>query len=129
MKKLITICLAVTMILAVSGAAQAGYAYDQDVTPDVIFGDGNANGSFTVNDDAATSNIELGLRAKLRFDATGQPDNIFNSNGDGTYTFVAGAPTGGAGWKGWRRSAWPSSASGPSRPSTSGCGRGWRRWT
>ena len=91
MKTLMTICAVVTMILAVSGVAQAVVAFDQNVTPDVIFGDGNDNGSFTVDTD---SGIEVGLRAKLRHDATGQPQNIFNSNGDGTYTFQAGvAPT------------------------------------
>ena len=38
--------------------------------------------------------IELGLRAKLRHNASGLPENTFNSNGDGTYTFDAGvAPT------------------------------------
>ncbi|MHC4290437.1 MAG: PEP-CTERM sorting domain-containing protein [Planctomycetota bacterium] len=91
MKKVITICAVVTMILAVNGAAQAAISYDQDVTPNVIFGDGNANGSFTVD---RTNGVELGLRAKLRYDATGLPQNTFNSNGNGTYTFQAGiAPT------------------------------------
>ena len=91
MKKVVTICAVVTMFLAAGGAAQAAISYDQDVTPNVIFGDGNANGSFTVDQ---ANGVELGLRAKLRHDATGQPQNTFNSNGDGTYTFNAGvAPT------------------------------------
>jgi hypothetical protein len=65
--------------------------YDQNVTTSVIFGDGNDNGSFTVDRSAG---VELGLRAKLRFNALGQPENTFNSNGDGTYSFEAGvAPT------------------------------------
>lgn len=65
--------------------------YDQNVTPDVIFGDGNANGAFTVD---RNNGVELGLRAKLRFNASGNPENTFNSNGDGSYTFNAGvAPT------------------------------------
>lgn len=74
-----------------SYTTNAALIYDADVTPDVIFGSGNANGSFTVDQN---NYVELGLRAKLRHDATGQPQNIFNSNGDGTYSFDAGvAPT------------------------------------
>lgn len=73
------------------GSASAVIMFDQDVTPDVIFGSGNANGFFTVD---VNTGIEVGLRAKLRHDATGAPQNIFNSNGDGTYSFDAGvAPT------------------------------------
>ncbi|KAA5545512.1 PEP-CTERM sorting domain-containing protein [Roseiconus nitratireducens] len=73
--------------------ANAGnIVYDADVTPDVIFGAGNANGAWTINQ---MGGVELGLRAKLRFDATNQPQNIFNSNGAGTYTFLSGQPTGG----------------------------------
>jgi len=75
----------------ISSTASAALLYDQNVTPEVIFGSGNINGSFTVDQ---SNNAELGLRAKLRYDATGQPQNIFNSNGDGTYSFDAGvAPT------------------------------------
>lgn len=66
-------------------------SFDQNVTPDAIFGTGNANGSWTVD---RASGIELGLRAKLRYNASGLPENTFNSNGDGTYSFAAGvAPT------------------------------------
>ena len=67
-------------------------ACDQDVTNAAIFGSGNDNGSFTVH---RTDGLEIGLRGKLRFDATNSPANVFNSNGDGTYTFEAGHPTGG----------------------------------
>jgi len=79
----------------ISQSATAAVMYDQLVTPDVIFGSGNANGSFTVDKSDEVKNgvsngVELGLRGKLRFDATGQPQNIFNSNGDGTYSFDAG---------------------------------------
>ncbi len=78
-------------VFALASQTQAVTQFDQNVTPDVIFGDGNTNGSFTTD---RANGIELGLRAKLRHDATGQPQNIFNSNGDGTYTFQAGvAPT------------------------------------
>jgi hypothetical protein len=69
--------------------ANAVVLYDQDVTNEVIFGSGNANGSFTVD---RQNGIELGLRAKLRFDENNNPQNTFNSNGDGTYTFPAGTP-------------------------------------
>lgn len=68
----------------------AAIEYDQSVTPAVIFGSGNANGSFTTD---RQNNIELGLRGKLRFDQNDQPQNIFNSNGDGSYTFSAGTPS------------------------------------
>lgn len=79
------------LFLGASLAAHSAVLFDQNVTPGVIFGSGNANGSFTVE---TASGVELGLRAKLRHDATGQPQNIFNSNGDGTYSFAAGvAPT------------------------------------
>ncbi len=69
--------------------AQAQLLYDQNVTPDVIFGSGNANGAFTVDQQ---NGIELGLRGKLRFNAANNPENTFNSNGDGTYGFAAGTP-------------------------------------
>jgi hypothetical protein len=75
----------------ISHSATAGIMFDQDVTPDVIFGSGNANGSFTVDQN---NGVELGLRGKLRHNAAGAPENTFNSNGDGTYSFAAGvAPT------------------------------------
>lgn len=74
-----------------SAPASAAIIFDQDVTNDVIFGSGNANGSFTIDQD---NGVELGLRGKLRHNAGGSPENTFNSNGDGTYSFDAGvAPT------------------------------------
>lgn len=78
--------------LAISGAAQAAPLFDQNVTNAVIFGSGNANGGFTV---IREQGVELGLRAKLRFDENDSPQNTFNSNGDGTYSFSAGTPTNG----------------------------------
>lgn len=88
MKHLMTLCL----VLVMSGTSAFGLLYDRNIYPDVIFGNGNANGSWTVGRDYGV--VELGLRAKLRFDENGQPQNTFNSNGDGTYTFNAGiAPT------------------------------------
>ena len=60
-----------------------------NVTPDVIFGSGNSNGGFTTSTQADSDGnlVELGLRAKLRFDENNAPQNEFNANGDGTYTF------------------------------------------
>jgi len=69
--------------------------FDQSVTPDVIFGSGNLNGSFTT---ATSGGVELGLRGKLRFDASNLPQNTFNSGGDGSYCFIAGAAPSGFGW-------------------------------
>jgi len=82
--KLMVVCvIAAVGMLATSAHA----AFDVGVTPDVIFGSGNANGGFTV---AQADGVELGLRAKLRHNASGLPENAFNSNGDGTYSFDAG---------------------------------------
>jgi len=80
----------------------AGAASAASVTPDIIFGSGNANGSFTKTDtelafpntaNPLSGNLELGLRAKLRYDATsgcngvGCPKNQFNWDGVDTYSF------------------------------------------
>jgi len=79
------------LFLCFSASTNAVLLYDADVTPGVIFGGGNINGSFTVD---RQNDVEVGLRAKLRHNATGNPENTFNSNGDGTYSFDAGvAPT------------------------------------
>ena len=83
------------LALALSAGAASALTYDQDVTPDVIFGSGNANGGFTVDQ---ANGVELGLRGKLRFDETNSPQNTYNSNGDGTYTFRAGAAPSGFGF-------------------------------
>jgi hypothetical protein len=83
--------LALALLAATSFSANAALLFDQNVTPGVINGNGVTNGSFTVD---RANGVELGLRGKLRFDATGQPANTFNSNGNGTYSFAAGvAPT------------------------------------
>ena len=80
-----------------------GLECDQDVTSNAIFGSGNINGSFTVDRNAG---LELGMRGKLRFGAGNAPENTFNSNGDGTYSFETGCPTGG-GLPGWASSTTP----------------------
>jgi hypothetical protein len=69
------------------GLSFVGVSFDQNITPDAIFGDGNDNGSWNVGQ---SNGIELGLRGKLRYPA----ENTFNSNGDGTYSFNAGTPIG-----------------------------------
>jgi hypothetical protein len=86
MYKITRLPIALVGLAAVSLAAptQAAIEFNQNVTPDVIFGSGNVNGAFTTD---RQNGIEIGLRGKLRHDATGQPQNIFNSNGDGTYSF------------------------------------------
>ena len=84
------------MIKQISIAVAAGAAlcantafavplYDQNITPDVIFGSGNANGAWTVETD---NNVEVGLRAKVR------GANVFNSNGDGSYNHDSGFSSG-----------------------------------
>lgn len=66
--------------------------FDQNVTNNAIFGSGNANGGYTVDQ---ANGIEVGLRAKLRFNESNLAVNQFNSNGDGTYSFPAiNPPTG-----------------------------------
>ncbi len=76
-------------LVAVSFGANAAIAYNQNVTtpPGIIFGTGVTNGEFTTD---TVGNLELGLRGKLRFDALGNPQNQWNSNGNGTYSFAAG---------------------------------------
>lgn len=82
--------IAVSAVLGVCGISNS-LAVDQDVTPDVIFGSGNLNGGFTVDEQ---DGVELGLRGKLRHNAAGNPENTFNSNNDVTYSFNKGvAPT------------------------------------
>lgn len=78
--------------MAVSGISQANL-----ISPDVIFGSGNSNGDFTVSTgfyDAGAPNtavpLEIGLRAKLRFNENNLPENTFNFDGIDTYTFAAG---------------------------------------
>jgi hypothetical protein len=83
-KKILAIMLALG--LSHAGSASAVIAYDQNVTNNAIFGTGNGNGSYTVDTD---NNVELGLRGKLRHNASGFPEDTFNSNSDGTYNFSA----------------------------------------
>ena len=67
------------LLLLVPFSAQAVIEFDQDVTPEIIYGSGNTNGAFTTD---RRNGIEVGLRAKIPFVGT------TNSNGDGTYSFT-----------------------------------------
>jgi len=80
-KNKIVLCIGTSLAIVFSGAVSADTI--GNVTPDVIFGSGNANGSFTID---RSSGVELGLRGKLRHNPNSlptaeQPANIFNSNG------------------------------------------------
>ncbi|MGB6037256.1 MAG: HYR domain-containing protein, partial [Cryomorphaceae bacterium] len=70
-------------------------AFDQNTTSDILFGDGNDNGAFTL---ANNGSIELALRAKVRFPS---PANTFNSNGDGSYNHAVGVFGSGGVQSGW----------------------------
>lgn len=83
--------LSVAAVAAAAVNASAAIDFDQNVFPEAIFGSGNANGAFTT---FSGNNLELGLRGKLRYDLNNQPQNTFNSNGAGTYTFQARSPLG-----------------------------------
>ena len=60
------------------------------LTSDVIFGNGNEDGSWT---GASGGAIEVALRGKLRYDAFGNPQNTFNYDGDRTYSFDSNQST------------------------------------
>lgn len=91
----IKLLTAFAALSVVSFNSQATVFFDQNVTNNAIFGSGNANGSYTVD---RANGIELGLRGKLRFNAANAPENTFNSNGDGSYSFAAGIAPGGFGF-------------------------------
>ena len=76
------------LVLAATAAAQAGAAITYgNVTSDIIYGSGNGNGGFTID---TAGGVELGLRAHVRFPV---PQDVFNSNGNGTYNHLAGGGT------------------------------------
>lgn len=83
--KIRSILATAAVVLAGAGGLQAAPLNgDGNLQNGVVFGSGNANGSFTgVND----FGVELGLRGKQRYDLSGMPQNIFNYDGDQTYTF------------------------------------------
>jgi len=95
MRLLLRFTAALGVVVAMTAPAHAVTTYDADVTPDILFGNGVDNGAFTVD---TANGVELGLRAKLRFDDNNLAQNIFNSNGDGTYSYEAGLPPTGFGF-------------------------------
>jgi hypothetical protein len=84
-----------SFVLVFNSSANAGLLYNQDLVNGVHFGSGNSNGAFTVE---TNNGIEIGIRGKLRFDENNNPQPIYNSNGDGTYSFDNIAPPTGFGW-------------------------------
>jgi hypothetical protein len=88
MNRFLMCALAAGAIVPVAHGTADALLFNQDVTSNAIFGSGNANGSFTVD---RSSGVELGLRAKVRFP---EAQNVFNSNGDGTYNHAAGNDAG-----------------------------------
>jgi hypothetical protein len=87
MKKLTTAALAALFMLPLGWVSAQALSFDQDVTTNVIYGSGNANGGFTVDQ---SNGIELGLRTHQREPV---PMNVYNSNGDGTYSWGLGSAT------------------------------------
>lgn len=89
-------CLAiVALAVFMTPLPAVAQQYDQMVTPDYFPGSGNDNAAFTLIQE---NGVELALRGKLRFDATCAPQNTFNSNHDGTYSFEAVDRMGCASW-------------------------------
>ncbi|WP_146444703.1 hypothetical protein [Botrimarina colliarenosi] len=74
--------------------SQATLSYNDDVTPGVIFGSGNANGGWTIDTNSSIG-LELALRAKVRFPT---PQNQFNLSSNNVYTFQSGAASGSSSW-------------------------------
>ena len=84
--KLAALCAA----LGASAVANAGIVHNSNIVGNVIMGSGISDGGWTINQ---TGNMELALRAKVRYDvSTGGPTNVFNANGDGTFSHAAGNP-------------------------------------
>lgn len=84
MRKYITALIALSLGLSLGTARALPVNGTGNVTNNAIYGSGNSNGSWTgVN----VSGIEVALRGKLRYDLAGNPQNIFNYDGNRTYTF------------------------------------------
>lgn len=87
--------LKISALVAASlvGAANAAVVHNSEIVGNVIYGGGNIDGGWTINQ---TGNMELALRAKVRYDTvTNGPKNVFNANGDGTFSHAVGNPGGG----------------------------------
>ncbi len=74
------IALAPLSATAFAHGNSSALEFDQDATPDVIFGTGNENGGFTTD---RRNGVEVALRVKRRFPA---PMEEYFSNGNGTYS-------------------------------------------
>lgn len=84
---------AVVLTLAANIGSAATLNATGKVTNNVIFGSGNANASFT---GVIVGGLELGLRAKLRYDSSsscaggfGCAQNTFNYDGSSAYSFAS----------------------------------------
>ncbi len=87
MKTLKTLTIAGACLLALAAQSVNAQAYpEHDVTPNVIFGENNGNGSWTISRDPV-SKVELGIRAKVR------GEGIYNYDGDRTYTHDKADPS------------------------------------
>jgi hypothetical protein len=91
------IALAAIIMLAPQCASASTLLYDQNLaTPNgVYYGSGNPNGGWTVNGDPNLFAIELGLRAKYRFNFG--PSAVINSSTD-VYSVPVGVNAGKALW-------------------------------
>jgi hypothetical protein len=90
--------IALAALAAVSFGAQADL-YNQEITGNVIMGDGIGDGGFTTD---TGEGVEIGLRARQRYPS---PTGVTGSNGDGTYNQETGGYTSG-GVAGGTRAAW-----------------------
>ena len=77
MKKMV-LTVAATVALALTGSASATIIHNTDVTPTIIYGSGNANGNFSIDQNAG---VELGLRAKIPYTGLSLHD------GNGVFSF------------------------------------------
>lgn len=84
MFRLLTASVGAALLLGVQALHAAPVNGTGLVTPDVVFGDGVANADWT---GVTVGTLELALRAKLRYNANGRPENVQNYDGDRTYRF------------------------------------------
>jgi len=81
-------------LLAVAALAMSAFGANAavgDVTTNVINGTGITNGNFTIGN---ANGVEIGLRARVRFDGTNLPTNDNAQNGAGnTYSVPVGQPS------------------------------------
>lgn len=79
------------MVVALTIHTSCTRLFDLNVAPTFFVTSDIFNGNFTV---CQTDKMQLALRARIRFDENNNPTNIFPSNGNGTYSVMAGAPLG-----------------------------------